>query len=219
MQEGGTQRERGGEKGADLSSNMQISGKKKKKKERRNYELNKPHQSSHSSFWFIPGSLWGRDAHLSFKKTKQKQNKTKTAGWEKFFDLCLLYQPFSFNFFAFSSRLCDAGSSLRLWCLASTLKIAMNHRWLFSGPTMLHIISFTSQPTFFMLLFSVRRQAFPPACAAFSVALLFFLFLEHLDVELLLLIFFVKSEGKDQSPLPPMLLSMKHYMYDNEKRQ
>ncbi len=35
-------------------------------------------------------------------------------------DLCLLYQSF-FNF-AFSSRLCDAGSSLRLWCLASTLK-------------------------------------------------------------------------------------------------
>ncbi|XP_019897172.1 adenylate cyclase activating polypeptide 1a isoform X4 [Esox lucius] len=38
-------------------------------------------------------------------------------------------------------RLCDAGGSLRLWCLASTLKIATNHRWLFSSPTMLHIIS------------------------------------------------------------------------------
>lgn len=35
-------------------------------------------------------------------------------------NLCLLYQSF-FNF-AFPSRVCDAGSSLWLWCLASTLK-------------------------------------------------------------------------------------------------
>lgn len=69
----------GVKRGADLSSNMQISGKKKKKKERRNYELNKPHQSSHSSFWFIPGSLWGRDAHLSFKKTKTKTKQNKNS--------------------------------------------------------------------------------------------------------------------------------------------
>lgn len=38
-------------------------------------------------------------------------------------------------------RLCDSRSSLRLWCLSSTIKMAMNQRWLFSGPTMLHIIS------------------------------------------------------------------------------
>lgn len=57
--------------------------------------------------------------------------------------LYLLYQVF-FLILHFPPRLCDAGSSLRLWCLASTLKIAMNHRWLFSGPTMLHIISLHS---------------------------------------------------------------------------
>ncbi|XP_072307098.1 adenylate cyclase activating polypeptide 1a isoform X2 [Eucyclogobius newberryi] len=45
-------------------------------------------------------------------------------------------------------RLCDAGSSLRLWCLASTLN-HLNHRRLFSGPTMLHIIS--SHFTFWLL--------------------------------------------------------------------
>lgn len=94
----------------------------------------------------------------------------------------------------------------------------MNHRWLFSGPTMLHIISFTSHPPFYVVVLC-QTPSVPPA---FSVALLFF-FLEHLDVELLVLFFFcVKSEGKDQSPPPPPpppLLSMKHYMYDNEKRQ
>ncbi|XP_047200562.1 adenylate cyclase activating polypeptide 1a isoform X1 [Hippoglossus stenolepis] len=79
-------------------------------------------------------------------------------------------------------RLCDAGSSLRLWCLASTLKIAMNHRWLFSGPTMLHIISlyFTLSVVVFVLhrrllgslsVIQLRRQAF--LLALLSLALCF----------------------------------------------
>ena len=56
--------------------------------------------------------------HTSYQSGEGRKGKQMAE--KSFFDLCLLYQSF-FNF-AFPSRLCDAGSSLRLWCLASTLK-------------------------------------------------------------------------------------------------
>lgn len=58
------------------------------------------------------------------------------------FTVSVIFFTFCFCFLhPLPPRLCDSRSSLRLWCLATTIKIAMNHRWLFSGPTMLHIIS------------------------------------------------------------------------------
>lgn len=84
-----------------------------------------------------------------FPEKKQIRLDLKMAG-QKFLRSVFTVSIFFFNF-AFSSRLCDAGSSLQLWCLASTLKSPWNHRWLFSGPTMLHIISLHFTP--FLLLF------------------------------------------------------------------
>lgn len=94
-------------------------------------------------------NLWGRTTHFPQKKNPQVRLDLKTAG-QKFLRSVFTVSIFFFNF-EFSSRLCDAGSSLRLWCLASTLKSPWNHRWLFSGPTMLHIISLHFTP--FLLLF------------------------------------------------------------------
>lgn len=87
----------------------------------------------------VPPNLCGRTAPIFLGKLVSFQ----MAG-QKWLPSVFTVSVFFFLILHFPPRICDAGSSLRLWCLASTLKIAMNHRWLFSGPTMLHIISLHS---------------------------------------------------------------------------